>query len=472
MIRSIRGRVVILVLLAQIVAITGAAGLAIWYVRRALWSTYGSELQARMISVLALVGEAEENPNGLTFDGNQADIPSGDLYYIQDMHGHPVAGSPSWIYRGHRNPQNPTPEWTFYRAAKHYRAKVLRNAPILDQEDLKIPQLRVDVFYAVPVNNVETQVENATRIAISVGLLSLILSFGSTWWAVARGMRPLTEFARQADLIEADGVRFDEPANTVHSLELVPLARALHALVNRLQAAFSRERQFLSDAAHELKTTVAIQKSTLQLLEQGKTNEKDYREGIARALEDTSRTENLVADMLLLASIEHLRPSLNSFPAGEDGVVSSLNESLQAAIDRLQPMARLKSVSIVFRALECLQIRGKEYEFKKLWMNLIENAIQHSPQGSQVVVELRNTEGPNICVRVVDSGAGISPQDISHVFERFYRSDSSRSRLTGGFGLGLSIAKAIVLKNQGSIKIQSAPQAGTVVEVRLPRAPA
>jgi signal transduction histidine kinase len=281
-------------------------------------------------------------------------------------------------------------------------------------------------------------------------------------------MRPLTDFARQADLIEPDGTQFDEP-EALRSSELVPLARALYRLAARVQAAFQRERQFLSDAAHELKTAVAIQKSTLQLLEQGQVSERDYREGVARALDDTARTERLVADMLLLSSIEHAQRSPKGLDSG--GAVTSLNDSLLLAIDRLTPMARVNSVSIDFGPNGNNSVYAKEPELGQLWTNLIENAIQHSPRHSAVLIEVSRAGGSACRVRIVDSGSGISSADLPHVFERFYRSDSSRSRLTGGSGLGLSIAKAVVEKNRGSIEIQSAPDEGTTVEVLLPGEP-
>jgi signal transduction histidine kinase len=323
----------------------------------------------------------------------------------------------------------------------------------------------------MPADRAEAQIATATRIAISVGLISLLISFGSTWWAVGKGMRPLTDFAHQADLIEADGAQFEEPAGSVRSTELVPLARALQSLVARLQQAFRRERRFLSDAAHELKTAVTIQKSTLQLLEQGKASEEELHEGIARALEDTSRTESLVANMLLLASIDYSQRSKRNAAVDNESPLR-LNESLQHAIDQLVPMAKMKSVSVVFDSSCDLRVRASEYELNQLWINLLENSIQHSPLGGEVKVEIGSIEGSVCCILIADAGSGISIEDLPHVFERFYRSDRSRSRLTGGFGLGLSIAKAVVEKNHGAIQIKSMPQAGTMVEVRLPAAEA
>lgn len=464
---SIRGRVVLLVLAAQLVAAVGAVGLSIWYVHRAVWSSVDSELKARMVSVLALVDDDVKSPDGLTFDGDQVNIPKEDLFYIDDVHGESVAGSSSWLTANKHRGQHEERAFFFRRGGVIYRAKAQMNAAILDQENHQIPQLYVNVYYAMPANRVEAQIANATRIAISVGLLSLLISFGSTWWAVGKGMRPLTDFARQADLIEADGAQFEEPAGTVRSTELVPLARALHSLVTRLQQAFRRERRFLSDAAHELKTAVAIQKSTLQLLEQGKASEEELREGIARALEDTSRTESLVANMLLLASIDYSQRSTGN-GAIDNEVSLRLNESLQHAIDQLVPMAKMRSVSVVFDSCCDLRVRAPEYELNQLWINLLENAIQHSPLGGEVKVEISCIDGSACRILIADAGSGISSEDLPHVFERFYRSDRSRSRLTGGFGLGLSIAKAVVEKNHGAIQIENMPQAGTMVEVRLP----
>ena len=467
--RSIRGRVVLLVLAAQLVAAVGAVGLSIWYVHRAVWSSVDSELKARMVSMLALVDDDVKSPDGLTFDQDQVDIPKEDLFSIDDLRGGAVAGSSLWLTANKDRRQHGDGAFSFRRGGVLYRAKAQMNVAILDQENHRIPQLYVNIYYAMPANRAEDEIANATRIAFAVGLLSLLISFGSTWWAVGKGMRPLTDFARQADLIEADGAQFEEPSGSVRSTELVPLARALHSLVTRLQQAFRRERRFLSDAAHELKTAVAIQKSTLQLLEQGNASEEELREGIARALEDTSRTESLVANMLLLASIDYSQGSTG------EGVVDNevpldLNESLQHAIDRLVPMAKMKSVSVRFDSCCDLRIRAPECELNRLWINLIENAIQHSPLGGEVKVETRCIEGSTCRILIADEGSGISSEDLPHVFERFYRSDRSRSRLTGGFGLGLSIAKAVVEKNHGAIQIENMPQAGTMVEVRLPAA--
>ncbi len=467
MMSSIRGRVLLLVLLAQLLATACAVSIAVWYVHRAMWSSADSEIDARAVSLFALVGQADDNPNALDFDGNQTSVPSGDLYYIVDPRdGHALAGSKAWIGDIALIKMQAGNVWTFKYGAATYRAKALIDAPILDQENLQVPQLRANLYYAMPATHTQAEIARATRIAILVGFISLLVSALFSWWAIGKGMVPLVELASQADRIRADRAEFEIPSETFRSAELVPLAMALQSLAARVRAAFNRERQFLSDAAHELKTAVAIQKSTLQLLEQGRASETEYREGVARALEDTARMEQLVADMLLLSAIEHAQHSQDGPSALEDG--ASVEESIQMSIDRLQPLAQMKNVAIDFKSEGTHRVKGKETELCVLWINLIENAIQHSPPTSRVAVDVNGAGGSACYVRIADSGPGIAPADLPHIFERFYRSDSSRSRATGGFGLGLSIAKAIVDAQRGIIGVESTLQKGTTIEVALP----
>jgi cbb3-type cytochrome oxidase subunit 3 len=208
--RSIRGRVILLVVAVQLLASAAAVGFALLYVHRALWSSLDSELQARMVALLALVGEAEENPNGLEFDRDQANIPAEDLFYIQDSHGARIAGSSLWLGGRPKDPKALEWGWAFQNGTTPYRAKALIRAPILDQENRKVPQLKVSLFYAMPSRQTEVQFLNAARVSVAVGILILLFSCALTWWAVGRGMRPLTDFASQADLIEPDGPQFSE----------------------------------------------------------------------------------------------------------------------------------------------------------------------------------------------------------------------------------------------------------------------
>lgn len=458
--RSIRGRVLLLAMSAQLLAISCAVGLSVMYVHRALWSSLDSDLRTRMVRLLALVGQDEQKPQKLEFDSGQVQIPPGDIFTILDAQGRVLASSVSWP---ENRPQPRREAWTFVRNNVEYRAAGLWNAPILDQEDMQVPPLCVTLLYAMPATRTEIKIASATRMAVLAGAFALLFSAVLTWLAVGKGMRPLIDLAALADRIHPDKADFEEPKDISRTTELIPLARALYSLASRVQQAFDRERRFLSDAAHELKTSVAIHKSTLQLLEHGNPTNEEYREGLEKSLEDSARIEHLVGDMLLLASLEHNRGTM---PVAASVAPVQLDDTIIAALEQLAPMARMRTIEFHFERRVDSLINATAPELTLLWTNLLENAIQHSQAGSLVVIDTEQTE--NSCtVRVVDTGEGISCVDLPHVFERFYRADPSRSRARGGFGLGLSIAKAVVDHVGGTIQISSIPKAGTTVEVLL-----
>jgi signal transduction histidine kinase len=452
----------VLALVAQLLAISGAVGVSVAYIHRSLWSNADALLQSRMVKLLALVGEDDDNPGKLDFDADQANVPPNDLFYIENEQGHSIAGNSAWIAPIKDHLRASGKAWHWKRQGRAFRAAAMWNVAILDQEDTRIPQLHVTLFYAMPVDSIEGQIDRASRVAVLAGLLSILFSALLTWWAVGRAMRPLTDLARYADQIEVDGAEFNGPGDVGGNTELIPLARALAALEDRVRQAFQRERRFLSDAAHELKTAVAIEKSTLQLLEQERPSNEAYRRGVGQAIEDTNRIERLVHDMLLLSSLEHSRQAA---PATSSLV--RVGDSLVSAIEQLTPIAQLRSVSCVFEDKCNARVRGSESDLTLLWSNLLENAVRHSEPGTEVQIEIEDVES-RCRVRIIDNGSGISCVDLPHVFERFCRSDASRSRLTGGFGLGLPIAKAIVEKFDGTIHLSSIPGAGTTVEVTLP----
>ena len=447
---------------AQLLAIGCAVGLSAAYIHRVLWSSADASLQSRMVKLLALVGENDDNPSALQFDADQANVPPGDLYYIQDDQGRRIGGSSTWLADIQKQPHERGRSWDWTQNGRMFRVEAMWNAAIFDQDDRDIPQLRATVFYAMAADGTQAEISRDTQMAALVGAIAVLLSAFLTWGAVGRGMQPLTDFVRCADRIEVDRAEFSEPANIARSAELVPLARALSSLAARVRQAFQRERQFLSDAAHELKTAVAIQKSTLQLLEQERPSQDGYRRGVSQAIEDTNRIERLVHDMLLLSSLEHAGEMTRDTPS-----LVRLRDTIVNAIEQLTPVAQIHFVSCIFVDGCDAQIRGNESDLTLLWTNLIENSIQHSGPGAEVQIEMEVMKSTHR-VRITDKGRGISSVDLPHVLERFYRSDVSRSRSTGGFGLGLSIAKAIVENLDGTIQLSSIQGAGTTVEVTLP----
>jgi signal transduction histidine kinase len=285
-------------------------------------------------------------------------------------------------------------------------------------------------------------------------------SCGIAWFSITRGMTPLGDLATQAAAITEQSWSLSLSPQVRATSELRPLAQALEELVLRLGSALERERTFVSDAAHELKTVVAILKSSLQVALQGPENETEYKVGLERASEDVDRLSVLVNRMLSLASIEGSDRNKRS-----DSV--ALDETILAACDQLRPIAALHGMKLQLDLAGSSVIEREDGLLQTLWITVIENAIHYSSRESSVSVS-SVCNGRSCTVSIQDHGSGIAPENLPHIFERFYRADSSRSRDTGGFGLGLAIAKAIVGRHQGKIEIKSNPGQGTTVLVALP----
>jgi len=243
-----------------------------------------------------------------------------------------------------------------------------------------------------------------------------------------------------------------------------PLASALSEMMSRLRSAFQQQRDFTSNAAHELRTPVAILKSTLQSLLQEPRSGEVYRSGISDALSDLGRLEMLLHSLLRLARAER---QVDGTSAAERSRIDIIG-TCEAAIARLSPLAASQVATISLTApSEPLHVRAEPEDLEIVWANLIENAIRHGQPDSEVKVIAERRNGA-VAVAVLDNGSGISPAEVSRMFDRFYRGDQSRSRESGGYGLGLAIAKAIVEGCGGSISATSLTPRGTRISVELP----
>jgi signal transduction histidine kinase len=150
--------------------------------------------------------------------------------------------------------------------------------------------------------------------------------------------------------------------------------------------------------------------------------------------------------------------------------VIDLNVTCEEAVERIGNLAQARQTSIRLSTDGPVPLRADPDDLHLVWMNLLENAVRYSPEGTSVEVDVARKDGGRALVSFQDHGAGIAPADLPHVFERFYRGDPSRTRATGGFGLGLAIAKALVEAYGGTIKAESAPGKGTLMTVELPMA--
>lgn len=232
-----------------------------------------------------------------------------------------------------------------------------------------------------------------------------------------------------------------------------------------ISGAFTRQREFVADASNELRTPLSVLLSTIDAMEMTIEPQKEDFVGkmLSNMRQEVKRMTNLVGDLLTLArsdsnKIERRTETFDFRPQGEK------------AIESVHPLAAAKQIMLNLHAPATLSAQGDPQRLSQLLYILLDNAIKYTPQGGEVMLFVA-AEGNQLCITVQDTGIGIKQEDFQRIFERFYRSDKSRSRQMGGHGLGLSIAKWIVETHQGTIKVSSEIGKGSIFRIRIPLVP-
>jgi signal transduction histidine kinase len=460
---SIAFRLISAVLLVEIAAAVLVILVAWGYERHSHFRSFDIMLRGRADSVLGAVQDAEDVGDNVMLDRADLHVPPEDVYEVWDGRGHLLGRSDNWPgSAGFKVPRDNG----IYRFDIHhhgYRLLRLAGSRIVDPGEPGGGHLRfVTILYGAPVERLWRAIYGAVEF-YAAGMLLLILITGPLIaWVLHRGLEPLRQLATLAGHVSADSWNFSPPQSARETFELAPLTGALESVLQRLERSFNQQRTFVSDAAHELKTAVAVVKSSLQLVGMRPRTPEEYHAGNERALADTERIEKLVAEMLTLARLEGT--AAPSSPATCD-----LTGCIVDTVSELETFATIRQVEITISGLPSapLTVPLSSEDCSLIVSNLLMNAIQHSPPGSQVELRVA-TSGGLIELTVQDHGEGIDPAVLPHVFERFYRGDPSRARATGGSGLGLAIVKAAVERAAGNIILNSSPGLGTTAAVRIP----
>jgi len=465
---SIQGRLIAIVVLSQALLAAGLLFTGIYYTRQSLLSTLDTSMQARAISLAALVRYTEDASGNVYFDNSMLppaiDPKHPDVFAVWTERSGLLAQSANWPSGLELMPTGRN-HWNFKWAHVHYRGLRVFQAPVLDREEGPSFQPQtLTVVYAAPLFQLQSQVRQA-GIFIAISSLALL---GTTvllaLWGIRRGLLPLQQLAGQAELISTQNWELHAPAEAVQVAELRPLVQSMGTMLARLERAFAEQREFLGNAAHELKTPVAVLKSTLQSLLQKPRTSQDYQQGLEQSLEDLARLEQLLQWMLRLARAEQWAHGALRRDLPTIDVAATCEE----AIERIRYLADDRHATVHLTKDGRVPFRADPEDLQLVWTNLLENAVRYSPEGGSVEVLVECKNGGPARVIFEDHGPGISPADLPHVFERFYRADASRARATGGFGLGLAIAKALVEAYGGSITAESAVGKGTRMTVELP----
>jgi two-component system OmpR family sensor kinase len=330
------------------------------------------------------------------------------------------------------------------------------------------------LIVAQPVGDTDSTLHHLLLVELFVTGGAVVLALLGGFWLVRIGLRPLRNMETAAESI-AEGNLTERVPGENETSEVGRLARTLNVMLSRIESAFrarvaseerlresdARLRRFIADASHELRTPIAAISAYAELFGRGASEQKEDLERLMGGIQsETGRMEHLVADLLLLARLDEGRP-MEMHPVD---LVTVCGEAVQTSrtVGPAWP--------VTFNAPRPIEVVGDATSLRQVIDNLLGNVRSHTPEGTTTHVSVE-PDGEGAVIVVADDGPGMDPERVAHVFERFYRSDPSRSRLHGGAGLGLSIVAAIVAAHGGTVTAASTIGRGTTFTVRLPAAP-
>ncbi len=289
----------------------------------------------------------------------------------------------------------------------------------------------------------------------------IVLVLGSLggWVLARRSLAPVGYIASKARSITSNNLD-ERLATRGTDDEMDHLIRTINEMIARLENSFERIAQFTADASHELKTPLcALRGEAEVLLSRGRTPE-EYQEGLAHFIERFDYLNRMVNDLITLSKFDSSQMELESVPLRLDLLVKDI-------CNLFHVLAEQKKITFVMNSIQEATVLGDKVRLQQLFTNLIDNAIKFTGEGGaiQVAVE-RDDEAAQVMIR--DSGIGIPNEDQEKIFKRFYRVDKSRSKETGGIGLGLSIAEWIAKAHQGRIEVNSELNRGSTFTIYLP----
>jgi heavy metal sensor kinase len=290
-------------------------------------------------------------------------------------------------------------------------------------------------------------------------LVALVIGLGIS----RRAFRPIDRTVRAAERITSRNLHERLPSAGVDD-EVGRLVLTLNAMIARLDESFSRISQFTADAAHELRTPLTILRGELEVALRGPGVPAAEREVFESALEEVERLTAIVGSLLTLARSDAGAPVTRERVA--------LGEILEDVRQTAQQLAASKGITVRVAIDEPLVVDGDPRQLEQVALNLATNAVKYTSAG-EITIRLQRA-GPWARITVHDTGIGIPPEELPHVFDRFFRADRARSRdgaLGAGVGLGLAIAKTIVVAHGGTIAVKSTPGAGSTFTVDLPISP-
>ena len=313
---------------------------------------------------------------------------------------------------------------------------------------------------AVPTEPFDQALDNFRFIEKSFLPLLVLLASFLGYWLSGKALAPVNLIIESAERVGVHNLsrRLEVPRAKD---ELRRLTEHLNAMLDRIETSVKRITRFTADASHDLRTPLALIRTSAELVLRRPRSEPEYREALARILATSEETTELIEQLLMLARADANAAQLKLEPT-----------NLQAVLRRVAQKCRVLASGKGLAFSESIPPRhallmANEPALERLLMCVVDNAVKYTPAGGHLSLALFLVNGQAV-IQMQDTGIGIAEKDLPHVFERFYRADQVRSRETRGSGLGLSIARWIAESHHGSIELNSRLGQGTNVTIRLP----
>lgn len=366
------------------------------------------------------------------------------------------------------NPRLADKAWPMPLRDADSSASKFQTIPIEEKGDWRIVHVRVqgpDGPLTVQVGRslaaYEHELNELLMTFLLAGPLTLLAAISGGYFLACRVLRPVQEMTKAAKSISAD--RLNERITVINPHdEIGELGETLNQMIERLERSFTEMRRFTADAAHELRTPLAIIRSEAEVALRLPRSSEQYCGVLENLLEDTNRL-SMLADQLLFLSRQ------------DTGLGNRVNDSLQLdalireVVGNMQLMAQEKGITLEMPDCPPCKLTTDARLLRRVFVNLLDNAIKYTGQAGRVVVSSVVAD-KEVTIQIRDSGVGISSEHLPHIFERFYRVDVARSGDGNGAGLGLAICQAILRNLEGTISVQSEATKGTTFTVTLPRA--
>jgi two-component system, OmpR family, heavy metal sensor histidine kinase CusS len=428
-----------------------AFGIVIWLVvRQSLYHAVDDALRERVEGIGRFI---EDHKTRLLLDEVKEEFRAhGDFFQVVDEHG-------GVIHRGEAlagASLAPLPDDT----AGRFTDGELGGEPLrFLAAPIAVDGRHFTIQAAAPLGALQQGLRNAVWLLAAAVPAALLLAAAGGYWLSRRALAPVDTITATARMIGVENLSQRlEVARTGDELER--LSQTLNEMIARLDAAFQKITRFTADASHELRTPLSVMRTTAEVALRAPPG-GEQRAALEQIVAEVERTSQLVENLLLIAKADSGAAELNKRSID---FVTAVSEACTEA----EVLARVKGLELTTQLpADGVWVHGDRDALRRLFLILIDNAVKYTPAGGSVVVALRVDDATAVGT-VHDTGIGIAPDHLPHVFDRFYRADRARSRAAGGAGLGLAIGRWIAEAHGGVISVESTVGQGSRFSVRLP----